>query len=163
MIFRISKKLATKIKITAARSLPVDPNPFADWSAHLFSAQRTQYVILTNSASLYSTVMYGRGIANGSQFFDRAWSCLREFLVADGLEFIFSRFIAPETETVRFSIALNRSITGSMNDFVYHAKMWLIDGNLSPFDVSFKLNEIPMSYLDYANPREVFKLLKNGS
>ena len=43
MIFRLSQKLNTKIKAGALRALPLHENPFADWSAHLFVAGRTQY------------------------------------------------------------------------------------------------------------------------
>ena len=60
MIFRLSQKLATKLKV-APSEMPLDANPFADWSAHLFTAERMQFVILTNTESLYSTVMSGRG------------------------------------------------------------------------------------------------------
>jgi hypothetical protein len=71
MIFRLSQKLAKKLKTSPPRPAPADPNPFADWSGHLFTADRTQYLILTNTPSLYSTVIYGLGIANDSQFLDR--------------------------------------------------------------------------------------------
>jgi hypothetical protein len=56
-----------------------------------------------------------------------------------------------------------------MNDMIYHAKMWLIERELSPFDVGFKLNEMPMSALvgpngrKYANPKDVFKELRDAS
>jgi predicted transcriptional regulator len=89
MIFRLSQKLAKKLKSPLPNSAPADPNPFADWSAHLFTADKTQYLILTNTPSLYSTVIYGRGILNDSQFLDRALSLIREYMVADGQEFIF--------------------------------------------------------------------------
>ncbi len=84
MIFRLSHKLAKKLKVPSPKPTPADPTPLADWSAHLFSADRTQYVILTNTPSLYSTVLYGRGITNDRQFLDRALSSVREFMVADG-------------------------------------------------------------------------------
>jgi len=124
MIFRLSHKLAKKIKITPRRALPLDSNAFADWSVHPFTAERVQYIILTNTASLYSTVMYGREISSTSQFLDQGLSCIREFMIDDSQEFIYRRFIAPSTEAVNFSKTLNRSITGSMNDLVYHAQMW---------------------------------------
>ena len=38
MIFRLSQKLNAKIKAGTLRMLPLDENPFADWSAHLFVA-----------------------------------------------------------------------------------------------------------------------------
>ena len=159
MIFRLSQKLSKKIKSSPTAVLPLDRNPFADWSAHLFTADRTQYIILTNTASLYSTLMYGRGIADDSVFLDRALQTLREFMASDGQEFTYLRVIAPTSGAVQFSKALNRSVTGSMNDLVYHAQMWLTEGELSPFDTSLKLNEIPMSALSCGYPREAFKAL----
>jgi phosphoribosyl-ATP pyrophosphohydrolase len=162
MIIRLSQRLKQKIKTATSRILPLDANPYADWSAHLFTAERAHYILITNTASLYSTVLHGRGATSDSQFLDRALSQIREFMVDDGQEFIYRRLIAPSTGTVHFSRALNRSVTGSMNDLVFHAKVWLAEGDLSPHDVSFKLNEIPMSALGYANPREMFKSLRPG-
>ena len=72
MIFRLSQKLNTKIKAGALRALPLDDNPFADWSAHLFVADRTQYILVSNTKSLYSTVMFGKGITDDGHFIERA-------------------------------------------------------------------------------------------
>jgi hypothetical protein len=49
-----------------------------------------------------------------------------------------------------------------MNDLICHAQMWLTEGDLSPFDVGIKLNDMPMSLLDYRKPREVFKARDAG-
>ena len=160
MIFRITQKLGTKIGVNPSESIPASANPYVDWSAHLFTARRMQYVILTNTISLYSIVRYGRGITDCNQFVQRSLSCMREFMADDGNEFIFERLIAPDTEEVVFSKALTRSVIGSMNDLVIQAKIHLADGDVSPFDVSFKLNDTPMSYLKYANPRESFRAMK---
>jgi hypothetical protein len=59
MIFRLSQKLNAKVKAGALGTLPLHENPFADWSAHLFVAGRTQYLLLRNTKSLYSTVSEG--------------------------------------------------------------------------------------------------------
>ena len=162
MIFRLSQKLAKKLKEGTLPSLPLDENPYADWSAHLFTADRTQYIIVTNTKSLYSVVMYGKGITDDSRFIDRALSCIREFMEDDGQAFVYRRFIAPASGKIRFGKALNRSVIGSMNDLVYHAKMWLTEGGLSPYDTGFHLNEIPMSPLGYQNPREAFRKLADS-
>ena len=47
-----------------------------------------------------------------------------------------------------------------MNDLIYQAKGDLIEGLMSPYDTSFRLNEVPMSYLKYAHPREAFMKMK---
>ena len=141
MIFRLSQKLNAKIKGGTLPMLPPDENPFADWSAHLFLVDRAQYILLSNTKSLYSTVMHGKGITDDGRFIERALSNLREFLEDDGQEFIYRRFIAPASATVRFAKSLDRRVTGSMNDLIHQAKFLLADGELSPHDVGFKLNE----------------------
>jgi hypothetical protein len=165
MIFRLSQKLGKKIKAGTTKALPPGDNPYADWSAHLFTADRTQYIIVTNTQSLYSVVMFGKGITDDSRFIERALSMIREFMEDDGQAFVYQRFIAPASGVVQFGKALNRSVTGSMNDMIYHAQMGLTEGGLSPHDTGFKLNDIPMSALGkprgYQQPREAFKLLVN--
>jgi hypothetical protein len=168
MIFRLSQKLNAKIKAGTLPSVPLDENPCADWSAHLFVAGRTQYLLLSNTKSLYSTVMYGKGVTTDSHFIERALGGIREFMEADGQAFAYRRFIVPATASVRFAKALDRSVTGSMNDLIKHATYWLAEGDQSPFDVGFRLNEIPMSALasssgsSYGKPRDAFRALAGG-
>ena len=163
-----SQKLATKIKAGTLATVPLDENLFADWSASLFVADRTQYIILSNTKSLYSTVLCGKGITDYNYFIDRALSSLREFMEADGQEFVYRRLIAPASGTVRFAKALDRSVTGSMNDLIRQATYWLAQGELSPFDVGFRLNDVLMSALapgnsiSYGRPRDAFKALANS-
>ena len=167
MIFRLSQNLATKIKAGVLRALPRHENPLADWSAHLFVAGRTQYLLLSNTRSLYCTVLYGKGVTTDSHFIGRALGGLREFLEADGQAFAYRRLIVPATASVRFAKALDRSVTGSMNDLIKHATAWLAEGDVSPFDVGFRLNDILLSALagdssPYGKPREAFRALLGG-
>ena len=163
MIIRISARLGKKIHVTPAQSLSPDANDFADWSAHLFNAGRAQYILVTNTASLYSMLMYGKGITNDSVFLHRITSFMGEFMRDDGHEFIFKRLIAPATARVSFSKALNRGVTGSMNDLVYQAQVHLIEQEMSPYDASFLLNDVPMSYLKYETPGKAFQSLTLGN
>jgi hypothetical protein len=157
-----------KIRAGAMKSLPLDDNPYADWSAHLFTVERTQYILLSHTKSLYSTVMYGKGICDDSTFIERALSSIREFMQDDGQQFVYERFIAPASARICFAKALNRSITGSMNELITHATWWLADEDLSPHDMGFKLNDILLSALGegksrpYGKPREAFKDLGRG-
>jgi hypothetical protein len=161
MIFRLTLKLSKKIGIAPLPALPFDKNKnsLIDWSAHLFTAQRIQYIILTNTASLYSMVMLGRGITNDRQFIRGVLSCMEEFMTIDGNKVIFEKFIEPENNDICFSKIVDRRVAGSMNDLIFQAKVHLIEGQQSPFDVSFLLNESPMSYLSYSCPKNEFKKL----
>jgi hypothetical protein len=163
MIFRLSQKLNAKIKAGTLLTLPLDDDPFADWSAHLFLVNRVQYILVSNTKTLYSTVTYGKGIADDSRFIERALSNLREQLEDDGQESLYQRFIAPASATVRFARSLDRRVTGSMNDLIHLAQYMLADGELAPFDLGYRLNETPMSAVStrrtekYGSPREAFK------
>jgi hypothetical protein len=167
MIFRLSQKLNDKIKTGTLPALPLDGNPLADWSAHLFLADRTQYILLSNTKSLYSTVMFGKGITTDCDFIERALSSIRDFMEDDGQGAAYERFIAPTSATVRFAKALNRSVTGSMNDMTKHAAHWLAAGDVAPFEIGSRLKEIPMSALKhdgspYGFPRDVFEDMVSG-
>jgi hypothetical protein len=161
MIFRLSAKLNTKVKAGTLATLPPDENPFADWSAGLFLVGRSQYILVTNTKSLYSTVLPGKGITDEKTFVERALSSIREFMDADGPEGVYERLVAPVSESIRFAKALNRSVTGSMNDMTKHAAYWLAAGDVSPVEIGSRLKEIPMSALkhegsNYGFPRVVF-------
>ena len=164
MIFRLSQKLNTKIKAGTLATLPLDENPFADWSGQLFLVGRSQYILLSNTKSLYSTVLPGKGVTNDRQFIERALSSNREFMEIDGYEGIYERFVAPASGSVQFAKALDRSVTGSMNDMTKHAAFWLAAGEVSPIEIGSRLKEIPMSALKHDGsthgfPRDAYKAM----
>jgi hypothetical protein len=170
MIFRLSQKLNTKIKAGTLPALPLDENPFADWSADLFLVGRTQHILLSNTKSLYSTVLPGKGVTDESDFIERALSSIREFMEADGQQGVYERFIAPVSGSVQFATALNRSVTGTMNDMTRHAAYWLAADDISPFEIGSRLKGIPMSALKHDGsthgfPRDAFTAMvdKAGS
>jgi len=154
MIIRLTNKLATKVKVTTLPSLPPDANPLADWTANLFTAGRAQHVIATNTASLYSFVFPSRGLANERQFVTGFLESLQLLLAADELHLDFQQWIEPTTLQIQFFKALDRSVMGSMNKFVFQAKHWLAEGDLSLSEIASRLNDTPISFLKYQNPRE---------
>lgn len=165
MIIRLSQKLNARIKAGKLSASPLDEKPLADWSAHLFAIGRTQYIILSNTETLYSTVFYADEIKDDSRFIQRALNNLQEFMADAGQQHVYQRFIAPASATVRFAKALDRTVTGSMNELILHASAMLAEDELSPYDVGFKLNDVLLSALGsgkpgrYGMPREAFKAL----
>lgn len=156
MLFRLTQKMAKKIKESPSLYCPADSNPYIDWSAHLFTAQRAQYIIITNSTSLYSIILHGRGITDDAAFIDHAMSGMADFMCRDGYEFQFRRLIAPNATDTVFVKLSDRRVLGSMNDLIRMAKWHLAEGQLSPFEAAEKINKAPMSYLDYDHPRWAF-------
>ena len=169
MILRLSQKLNTKIKAGTLKPMPLDENPYADWSCHLFAVDRTQYILVSNTQSLYSCVLYGKGITNDYPFIQRVLSSLREFMADDGQAFIYQKFVAPHSATVSFAKALDHSVTASMNELIRFAIAWLEGGDVAPHDLGFHLNDVLLSALatsdsdKYGTPNEAFKRLADGA
>lgn len=160
MVFRLSAKLAAKLHTEPCPAMPLALNPYADWSAHLFTADRTQYILLSNTASLYSTVFYGRGFTHGDVFLDRAMGHLGGYLRGDGFEPVYEHHVVPEAGRILLCGALSRSVTGSMSDLVRLAKRHLVEQGRSPDETAHRLNETPMSRLGYGHPRAAFAALR---
>ena len=127
--------------------------------------QSAQYILVSNTRSLYSCVLYGRGITNDYAFIHGVLRSLREFMEDDGQSVSYQEFIAPSSNTVHFAKAFSRSVIGSMNDLIAHAIGWLEYGDISPHDLGFELNDILLSAIaaseadGYGKPSEAFKLL----
>lgn len=161
MIIRLTQKLAKKIKVAPTTAAPCTENPFGDWTANLFTVGRVQYIILTHSASLYSVVLPGRGINDSDKFIECVVSALGEQMADAGYGDVFEQHIAPLARSIRFSKTGDRSVLGSMNDLVLHAKYRLAD---EPLIVAVKgLNQIPMGALGYQFPRDVLANLAHQS
>ncbi len=134
----------------------------SDWSAGLFFVGKSQFILVTNTRCLYSTVLPGKGITNEASVVLCALSSIREMMEFDGLEGIYERLLLPASGTIQVAKALNRSVTGSMNDMTKHAAYWLAIGAISLVEIGSRLNEIPMSALKQAGspsgfPDRVFK------
>ena len=165
MILRLSQKIGSRLKAGPLKPLPLDKAPVADWTSQLFFFDRLPYILVSNTAALYSTVLYAKGITNDSIFITRLTSALRDFMAADGLAFAYDRFIMPRTGLIRFASTFNRSVTGSMNELISYAKVLLAAEETSPFELGFRLNDLLLSAIasdqsrGYGKPRDAFHAL----
>jgi len=159
MIIRLTEKLAKKIKEDQLSSLPMNANPFADWTARLFTFERAQYILITNTPTLCSMVIYGRGVTDANAFIHSMTDSLRDTMEQDGFGEAYYEQVAPQTARIGFAKSLNKSVIGSMNRLAFYAQVHLSDGGVSPFDLSFQLNDGLMSYgKKYDRPKERFRL-----
>lgn len=103
MILRFSQKLDSRLKAGTLKPLPLDEAPVAAWTSHLLFFDRKPFILVSNTAVLYSTVLYAQGITNDGVFISSFTSTLRDFMEADGLALAYDRFIMPRTGTIRFA------------------------------------------------------------
>ena len=158
MIIRLTQKLAKKIdSLDAMNNLLPANNPYLDWSANLFRSERVQYIIITNTTSLFSMIMYGRGITDFNNFIQGVTNTIRDFMNSDGNEFIYRQLIEPNLSPTMFAKSLNRSVTGSMRELIYEAQYLLGYKEFSLWEISQRINNTPMTLIQYYSPCKVFK------
>lgn len=163
MIFRLSQNLADKIKVAGLTTMPPADDPLTDFTLRLFNVSRTQYVLASNTNSLYSTVLYARGVNAPHALIVSVLRSLSDVMEEDGLQLAYQGRVAPASGGVRFGKTLSRSVTGSMNDLVEQARWWLGDPDVSPDEVARKLNDTLLSALrgpdgkPYGKPREALR------
>jgi hypothetical protein len=158
MILRVSGKLGKKIGVAPPESLSLHDTPLLDWSGHLFRANRLQYIILTNTATLYSLLFRGRGITTPDAYAERVRAELRTLLTSQGYEDLYVSHIAAD-DTASFSKAYNRSVIASVNDLVFHATLH-IERYGRPLQVAMdRMNRLPMGGLDMTSPERAFQAL----
>lgn len=89
---------------------------------------------------------------------------LRDMMEEDGFGATFYEQIAPQAAGVIFAKSLSRSVIGSMNQLELEAKLILSSEEISPYDLSFRLNDTLLSYgKKYEHPREMFRRAIQGS
>ena len=160
MILRFTGKLSKKLKIGPLTKIEEDPGPYLDWYANLFTAQRYQYILVTEAKSLLSIVMHGGGITDDDKFIKQFLSQLSEYLNDTGNRLIYERIIVPKTGVIKLSKTASKTVLGSMNDMIHLSKIYLEDEDIGPWDLMKKLNRTPFKAIDYAYPVEAFRKMK---
>ena len=160
MIIRFTDKLSKKLKLGKISRVEKCSGPFLEWYAHLFSVQRTQYILVAEATSLYTVIMYGRGVVDDNIFFQQFFSFLREKMEEFEGRMIFERIIAPNSDRITLSKTINKSVLGSIDDMVNMSKFVVESEDMSPFDLSDFLNNTPFKFIDYQTPLAAFKNMK---
>jgi hypothetical protein len=129
------------------------------WYANMFRVDGVQYILTTNAASLYSVVIYGRGVTSPDTYLKLFLPALSEQLQSDTMQIIHKRCIEPYTSKIVLAKTEDRSVLGSMNDMVNVSKLKLGYDPISLSDLSHAINRIPFSALGYGFPWEAFAQL----
>jgi len=154
VVIHLTEKLRKKLHVPMLESTPVETSAHLRWYANTFTAQRTQYLLATNAASLYSVVWYGRGFTENSAFIQHFLQRLGDQMADDGLRLIFERCISSHVNSVALLKTADRSVLGSMNDMVQACKFMLQSRDMSPVELSEMLNNTPFKALGYRQPKE---------
>ncbi len=158
MIIHLTDKLSKKLKTGPLSKIELETKPHLRWYGNFFRAERVQYVLVTNAKSLFSVVLYGRGLTDFNSFYNEFLRTLRGYLTESGMRMIYERIIATESGDITLSKTADRSVLGSMNDMV-NANKYMIETHgreLSPWDMAELINHTPYSAAGRGFPIEVF-------
>jgi hypothetical protein len=159
MLFRLTNKLFKRLREHPPLEVDEAPNPFLDWAADHFTVQGYRFILITNCASVLSWVYPARGVNDPSDFI---WStmvemevCMREY----GFDMHWERIMGPSFGKVRFRRVADRSMNGILVNLAMHAKYYLSYPDLSHYEVSLLLNEIPQCSRKETCPIQAFAQL----
>ena len=156
MIIHFTAKLRKKLHIDEVSQVVGETGPHLRWYAHLFRAERAQYILTTNAASLYSIVLHGGGVTDDDLYLRDFISNLRDYLAFDDMRLIYERCIAPRTGDIRIASCTDKSVLGSMNDMVRLCKLRVKKKDLSPWEMADALNATPFKAIAFRTPRKAF-------
>ena len=126
-------------------------------------------ILVSNTKSLLSAVLPGRGITSLDRLQKRAFDGIRACMTALGYESLSQTVIFTDSGPVRFAKALNRSVSGSMNELVKCAEVCMSEGERTLPEVGDRLNGTLLSALaaggsqGYGKPREAFLVMVGGA
>jgi len=159
MIIHFTKKLREKLHLTEVSTTSVAAGAHLRWYANLFRADGVQYLLTTNAVSLYSVVMFGRGITDSDLYLKQFLTTLRDQLEANNMQMIYKSCIAPHTGTITLAKTEDRSVLGSMNDMVNQCKCVVELGKTDPWVLTEGINSTPFGAIGYRYPSETFTQL----
>ncbi len=165
MILRLPQTLNARLGGGPLAASASHAKPLLDWSVRAFVVGKTELVLLSNTRSLYSAVFDGVAGETRTQLAERVAGAVGTILDGTGRFVGVGNDLAPES--VRFAKALDRSVTGSMNELVAYSEVLLAGGDLAVPEVGVRLNDFLLSALarageKYGTPRAAFAALVAG-
>lgn len=159
MIIRLSQKISSKVKAGRLLDMPLDGDPILDWSTQTFAVNRIQFILISNTKSLYSCVIPGKGVTTTKHLVTRLIESVTHQLYSDSLERLVEKLKTIHFDEVQFAKSLNRSVIGSMNEQIAMASTIMKIRNGTLLELNDELNDNLMSILgakkgDYGIPKD---------
>lgn len=144
MVFRLTQKLSKKLHL--------GPLPRTDilevgsiWYANLLRAHGTQFIVITESLTLYSLLILGRGVVDGETFASVAYQTIRAKFEEQGWSRLLGSHVAFDTEAPIFLAAQDRSVIASVSEISRMARFELESSQRSIDAHTDWINQIPYS------------------
>lgn len=157
MIVRFTQKLCKKLNVIPEADAESKEEIFSEWYAHLFNANKDQYILFTDTLSLYSVIIPAQEITSAEILINEAFPVLNERLLLDGCPELANKVLEIRSHDFKICKTKNRKVLGSMNDMIANAKFFFAAQELAPIEISRKINNTPYNCLKYELPVSIIK------
>ncbi len=150
---RCTGRLLKRLRQSPESNLPVPTNQLGDWYANLLNVDRHRLVICTSERTLLTVVV---PIKDSGRLRERLRDAVGDLLITVGVPPTVSMAEIAGMETMPFGSTANRSVLGSMNDFVLQAEHYFYAATETVYlnELELFLAETPCKPLGYRNPIE---------
>lgn len=164
-IIRCTKKLQHEMGLKPVDLSTAEPDSSAlsSWHANLIYIARRKCILFVNDRTLFNFIapdLRRVEIRDLAHIFRSYLTCV---LNAERLPKEVVEQILSESPHISFGSTANRSVLGSMNDFVFHYRLHVLSvGGVHSAEVPSiirRLNRMPMGALKYAFPIEELQAL----
>jgi len=158
IVLRCTQRLAKRCKLHLVSEASPSAGTLGDWYANVLNVGHQRLVLCLSERSLLPVILPAR-----RQDFPRRFPWYLESVLT-ALE-IAPASVAAEVDAsrkIQFAPTTNRTLLGSLIDFVYHAQVYLSRGE-SPFEANLHLAEMPSKPIDFDSPDRVTRALFGGA
>ncbi len=156
-ILRLTPTCSQKIYGAKLPSHPLTKNPFLDWHAHMFTNQGAHIILTVNTHSFLTVAINASDVYNIKEYRGRMEFMFRELLGELEAGDIFEKILLPNLGKIKIGKAENKKMVNMLNELVQSAKKILEFENMSPYELSVKLNERMITFKGkQMNPNEAF-------
>ena len=159
MIFRLTNKMAKRLKVTQ-NPAPMDcAAKLCDWSSSYFFAHGSPYIILMHSTCYVSWVFPGKGITNTKLFLQAADENLERTIKFLGFHPVYKNTISLSFEEIQFTKVGDAVANGVMTYLAGLAKIYLVEYGRKLPDINASLNDTPIRNTNMVMPKKEFARL----
>ena len=158
-----TEKAAKRIHLPSLPAPEFNEYSIRDWSVAFFFVNRSPHFLVMSANTLLSCVFYGNGINDTTSFIKTLSHSLDDLFEAYGQELIFRNFVEPRSHETFYFKSFSKSLIASLNSNINHIKKSNFFGDLTPLEMSIKLNQMPIGAINYASAHENFNaVIKRG-
>ena len=149
------------LKKSDLKSLISIASPLGAWHVNLIYVNRRKAVLFVNDITLFKCIVLNLKRESIKKLSNVFRENLSHILISEGFSGEVIEKVMQEYTSIEYAKTHSKSVLGSMNDFAFHYKHHIQNGEFLP-DIIHKLNRMPMGALNFNYPIDLLhEILKS--